>query len=128
MADDRIEGRDIYSEAGWIARKGEEIHETVRNTGAVLCVDDAILHTTLVLPNEDAARLGAFALDAAGVDLVGAARKVGEARAAYLVTLDACAAPGADRGAYRARDDADDVYVAALDVLAAELAKLDGVS
>jgi hypothetical protein len=101
---DRIEGRDIYSTQGWIARKGEEIHETVRDAGAAACVDDAILRTSIVLPNEDSARLGAFLLSAAKVDIIDAAQK-------------ACAAWRNDASIHDVRQ--------AMKALAAELAKLE---
>lgn len=99
MAENRIEGRDVYGD-NWSAQRVDDdaarMNINTRNGNR---------WTMCALSVDHAARLGVFALSAAGIDLVGAARKVAEADAK------------ADVLARRL----------AIDALAAELAKLDAV-
>jgi hypothetical protein len=97
---DAFVGLDIHGEP-YSGRRGAMITEMAREVGVAASLFGA---SELNLDNANAARLGRFLLKAAGVDIVGAARKVVEADAR------------ADTLARRL----------ALDALAAELAKLEG--
>lgn len=73
MGADRIEGRDIDND-GFTAWRGKLCDEP----GAVVTFRIDTASQVLHLKAEEAARVGRFLLEAAGVDLVGATRKVAE--------------------------------------------------
>lgn len=108
MAGDRIEGRDIVRDA-WAARKGYELDDDEREAGCVAAIHvyEGSRATTGLFDEIGAARVAAFLLSAAKIDIVGAARK---ARRLYA---DPFATEEEQREAMRA--------------LASELAKLDAM-
>jgi hypothetical protein len=120
MSKDRIEGRDIANEQ-WMAWKGYEVDPDVQAAGGVatICVYEGNAARTGELDQTSAARLGAFLLEAAGVDIVSAARRVSAGHAARIAAL---VCEPTDGEAYQAAINARD---GALEDLAAELAKLD---
>lgn len=91
---------------------GNNVMQEFKVRGAVMHIG---AHSGMLFNHQQSAQLGALALSAAGIDIVGAARKVGELRAArpYIPRSKATL------GGY-------DEFDLALDALAAELDKLDG--
>ena len=103
MSADHIHGRDVYGDA-WSLSGGDSLIAATREAGAVAFVDVDDDADSVALSQQDAARWGLFLLHAAGVNIVEPARNVAD----------------------RLRDDGE-VSSALLDVLVAELAKLDEV-
>lgn len=75
MNKDRIEGRDIANEQ-WMACRGRAIEQDERAAGGVVAVRmyEGTASTTGFLDQKETARLGVFLFEAAGVDIVSAAR------------------------------------------------------
>ena len=129
MSKDRIEGRDIVGDV-WSASKGDALTRAANDEGyasaegcaVIVSIYEGRSPTTGFLDQHSAARLGAFLLEAASVDIVGAAREV-------MTMLDAASA---DNGA----EYAEMVHALrglpglqrGLAALAAELAKLDALT
>lgn len=118
MSKDRIKGRDIVGDR-WLAWKGDELDEDVREAGGVatVCVYEGSAARTAELDQTSAARLGAFLLEAAGVDLVSAARRV--------VKAEELRGKAESETAWI---EARDAEILAVTDLAAELAKLDALT
>jgi hypothetical protein len=110
MGADRIEGRDVQG-IGYVIERipGRQVF------GGRIGV--AAFHTPLAVLDANAARAAALLLlSAAGVDIVGAARKMVEAKADLAA---------ADYATYEAFSASERMF-AEIGVLAAELAKLEG--
>jgi hypothetical protein len=112
MGADAFVGLDVHGEP-YNVRRGAMITEMSREAGVVASLFGA---SGLNLDNANASRLGRFLLEAADVDLIGAARKVVEARQTLSVVASQ------PDGYTRAFNE----FLNALDTLAAELAKLEG--
>ena len=114
MAGDRIEGEGVDGRP-WEVVVGPHVTSYAPGVAALLEVEGPTF-----IDSQDAARIAVFLLDAAKVDIVGAARRVIEAHQRYKEAEEATHAWAAYEKAAADRHDA-------LDVFASELAKLDAL-
>jgi hypothetical protein len=115
VSKDRIEGRDRTGDL-WEATRGDALGPYAIEDGVVAMVT---ADRGAALVERESARLGAFLLEAAGVDLVAAARRVVESLA--RVREAAMSDDLEDTPHLEAQDARDE----AIETLAAELAKLE---